>query len=230
MRSGRIGIVSGSGIDLRPLLDEVTCEQPFHAIRGLAEVHVPGHAGMFVHGRCGGRDVVLQCGRLHVYEGLPVEDVVRTVDVLYDFGVKALVFTNTAGGLLPEMRPGVFAAADLIRTWRHRAYPLPDAIVPDFVVPGCDFTGVYCWMHGPCYETQAEIAALRCLGGATVGMSVAPEMARCRELGLRGGVVSCVTNTCVMPEVLTHERVVEVAQRFSRKLCTRLRAALPELP
>ena len=223
-----IGIVSGSGIDLRGLLDEMTEEQRFAAVEGLGDGSVAGHACVFVHGRCADRDVVLQCGRLHAYEGLDYAAVTRPVDVLHAHGVRDVVLTNAVGGLRPEMAPGDWVAADAIRPWPYPAFALPGRIAPGFLLPGCDFVGPYMWMHGPTYETRAEIAMLQRLGGATVGMSAAPEVRRCHELGMRAAVVSCVTNSCCRPQVLTHDHVIRIAQRASAKLVALLREALAE--
>ena len=226
MTRAAIGIAAGSGIDLGSLLDEVHAEYPFHAWPGLAEGHVPGHACRFVEGNCGGLPVILQCGRLHLYEGFSFEEVVRTVDVLHELGARTVIFTNAAGGLRPEMRPGDLVAADVVRPWRCRLAALPESITPDFMVSGCDHVGAYHWMHGPCYETRAEVEALRRLSGATVGMSIAPELVRCQALGIRAAVVSCVTNVCGAGEALTHERVIETAGRSSSALCRVIRQAL----
>jgi purine-nucleoside phosphorylase len=224
-----VGVVAGSGIDLRGIFDQVDSETPFHAIPGLLSGHVPGHDSVFLRGRAGAVPLVLQCGRLHPYEGHPLETVTRTVDILQQFGVRVIVFTNAVGGLLPELRPGDLVAADRVRTWRYAPYALPAEMIPDFVLPHADSRGAYHWMHGPCYETRAEIAALQRLGAATVGMSTAPELLRCAQLGLRAGVVSCVTNSCVRPERLTHLHVLETAREASGRLCQLLHAALPGL-
>ena len=72
-----IAVVAGSGIDLRPLLDRVNSEIPFSEIDGLPDAGAPGHAGRFVEGYCGRNLVLLQLGRLHVYEGYPMDRVVR---------------------------------------------------------------------------------------------------------------------------------------------------------
>ena len=50
---------------------------------------------------------------------------------------------------------------------------------------GCDARGVYHWVHGPCYETRAEIRALQTEHSNAVGMSTAPEMHRAQALGMR---------------------------------------------
>ena len=220
------GIVSGSGIALRPLLDEIYSEQPFREIAGLTHSPVRGHDGTFIQGRCGETTLVLQCGRLHAYEGLPFEDVVRTVDVMNRYGVDRILFTNAAGGLWPEMNPGDLVTAGCVRTWRYGSFKLPAVIDVDFRAPGCDFTGDYVWMHGPSYETRAEIAALQNLGAAVVGMSTAPELLRCHQLGIQAGLISCVTNSCCKHQVLTHAHVLDTAQRTSARLCRIIRQAL----
>jgi purine-nucleoside phosphorylase len=81
-------------------------------------------------------------------------------------------------------------------------------------------------MHGPCYETRAEIAALRSLGDACVGMSIAPELFRCQELGMPAGVLSCVTNVCGGTDKLTHTAVLSAARQASARLRALLRQAL----
>jgi purine-nucleoside phosphorylase len=217
------GIVSGSGIHLRPLLDEVVLEVPFAEVDGVATASVAGHDGHFVFGRCGGFPVVLQAGRIHLYEGHGYEAVTATVDALRSFGVDALILTNAAGGLAPELAPGDWVAADQVLAWRFAAHAFPERMTPDFIVPGCRATGSYIWMHGPCYETRAEIRALQAMGGITVGMSVAPELERCRQLGMRAGVVSCVTNNCTTQESLSHVQVVDAARKASEHLCEILR-------
>lgn len=226
MTRAAVGIVSGSGIEMGSLLDRIRAEYPFHAWPRLAKGNVPGHACRFIEGNCGNIPIVLQCGRLHLYEGFSFEEVVRTVDVLHELGARTVIFTNAAGGLRPEMRPGDLVAASVVRPWRWRHAVLPESISPNFIVGGCDHVGAYHWMHGPCYETRAEVAALQRLGGATVGMSTAPELVRCQALGIRAAVVSCVTNVCGVGETITHERVVETARRSSSALCRVIRGAL----
>jgi purine-nucleoside phosphorylase len=224
----RVAIVAGSGLDLSGLLDVVEREVGF-AEAGVGMVGVAGHAGRFLLGTCAGRPIVLQQGRRHVYEGLTLPEVSSTVDALHEFGASVVVFTSAAGGLMPEMRPGDLVCASMIQTWPCRRLDLPERLYPDFTIPGCDATGVYLWVHGPCYETRAEIALLRKIGGAMVGMSTAPEMARCRQLGMRAAAVSCITNNCCAPMRLTHEHVLETAASASRRLTSLLRRAVPSM-
>lgn len=225
--AGVIGIVSGSGLDLTPLLDLTTAEFAFEDELGFDIDPLEGHARKFVRGESANREVLLQCGRLHFYEGYTFEEVTSTVDVLDAFGARTIVFTNVGGGLRPDLRPGGIVSIRELRTWPFVHWEnRPESLTPDFQIEGADATGLYYWMHGPSYETPAEIRALQLLGGDVVGMSTAPELARCKQLGIRAAVLSIVTNNCCTPQVLTHDEVVSVAQSASARLVQLLRAAI----
>jgi len=228
--AGVIGIVSGSGLDLSPLLDTITAEFAFKDELGFEIDSLEGHARRFLRGTCGNREILLQCGRLHFYEGYSFEEVTSTVDVLDAFGARTIIFTNVGGGLRADVNPGDIVSISEIRTWPFvRWENRPESLAPDFQIEGADTTGVYYWMHGPSYETPAEIRALQILGGDVVGMSTAPEMARCKQLGLRAAVLSIVTNNCCTPQVLTHDHVVSVAQAASARLVQLLREQIQRL-
>ena len=223
----RVAIVAGSGLRLEGILDTLEGELPFEAVPGLNSPDVQGHAGAFMFGQSGGMPIVLQQGRLHFYEGLAYADVVRPVDVLAEFGVRTILFTNAAGGLRPEMRPGEILAASRISPWPCKRWPTqPVDILLEGVMPGCDWEGTYHWVHGPSYETRAEIGALRALGHDAVGMSTAPEVARCVELGIRPLAMSCITNNCCDPHILTHEHVVLTALKASERLESIIRSSM----
>lgn len=75
--------------------------------------------------------------------------------------------------------------------------------------------GVYAYMKGPCFETPAEIRAIRTLGADAVGMSTVPEAIVAKHSGLRVVAVSCITNMAagVTDNKLSHEEVKETADR-----------------
>jgi len=222
-----VGIVSGSGIELESLLDPVKDELSFAEVPGLLEGTVLGHEHRFLKGFCGGVPVILQCGRLHMYEGFDYETVVKPVDVMAEWGVRKLIFTCAAGGLVLGMAPGDLMAVERVRLWRYKAWPVtPGMLYTDFQTPGCAFTGTYQWMHGPCYETRAEIKALQQMQVSAVGMSTAPELMRAQELGIQSAMIACITNSCTTPHVLTHEDVCAVARKSSQTVRLLLRKAI----
>ena len=214
-----IGIVAGSGLDLHDILDCAVMNLPFDNFPGLIPSSVDGHEGAFIHGTCRDIPIIIQSGRLHFYEGLDYDTVVRPVDVLHETGVRTIVFTNAAGALDPDLQPGDLVAATSVGAWPFVGWPdRPNTLQTDFTVPECDHLGQYMWVHGPSYETPAEIAVLREMGGMVVGMSAAPEVHRAQALGMRAAVISCVTNVCGSDETINHEDVVTVAEQSSRQL------------
>lgn len=222
-----VAVVAGSGLDLRPLLDHVDHEIDFAAIPALPAARVAGHAGKFIFGQSDGVPLIVQSGRLHIYEGLTFDEATAPVAALSEFGVRTVLFTNAAGGLIEDMQPGDLMAAESIRLWPHAAWKdRPDALELDLVPDGCPWHGAYHWVHGPCYETRAEVGALRALGSGAVGMSTAPEIARAQALGMRCGAISCITNNCCTPQKLTHEHVLRTAAAASARLCEVLREAI----
>ena len=224
-----IGIVAGSGIELGPLLDRVTQAREFSEVPGPGETAEDGHLVRVVEGYCADRRIVLLCGRLHFYEGHPYEQVTRSVDLLHGLGVGAVLFTNAAGALATDMRPGNLMAVSRMSLYPYSSWPQrPDSLELDFELDRCDRRGTYVWVHGPCYETPAEVAALRSFEGDAVGMSTAPEVLRCHELGVRAGAISCITNSCGSPAVLRHEDVMRTARSASVKLCDVIRAWIEE--
>jgi len=225
-----IAIATGSGINLESLLDSIDAAVPFRDIPGLAEAEIPSHRYLFIHGKCGDVPVILQCGRLHFYQGLDYAAVTRPVDVLHDQNAAKVVFVNAAGALNPSMSCGDLVTADRVRLCRYTGWDATPAMAfTDFLVPGCDWTGTFQWVNGPSYETRAEIAALQNLKSAAVGMSTGPELVRCQELGMRGAVLACITNCCYKPQILTHQEVIAVAGRASSRIAAVLRQALPQI-
>ncbi len=224
----RIAVVAGSGLDLSALLDRRLWEKPFSAFDGCSAGQVAGHPGSFIAGESAGELLIVQQGRRHLYEGVRWDALTAPLRALAAMGVECVVFTNAAGGLLAELKPGSLLDVERIITWPCRRWERqPAALVPGWRVPGCDATGVYAWMSGPSYETRAEIAALQGMGASAVGMSTAPELAAAHALGLRTAAVSCITNNCCRPQRLSHEEVLAAARASSARLCALLRHALP---
>ncbi len=218
-----LAVVGGSGFVLESLLDTIHEEIPLAADSSVRLA--PVHRGVFLIGECDATPLAVQCGRRHLYEGVPYAQVVDSIDQLARFGVTDVLLTNAAGGLQAEAQPGELMAVSRVTAWPFRGWKQQSTEwAMDFILPGCDSVGEYAWVHGPSYETRAEIATLQAQGAAAVGMSTAPEAVRCIELGLRVGAVSCLTNNCQSPVKLTHDHVMNTARESSGRLCGLIRS------
>lgn len=90
--------------------------------------------------------------------------------------------------------------------------------------------GVYCGISGPSYMTPAELTMLARLGGDAVGMSTVAEVIAARHCGLNVLGISCITDMAVGEELepLTHEQVMEVANRTKPKFAALVKAFVRE--
>jgi len=79
--------------------------------------------------------------------------------------------------------------------------------------------GVYAGITGPTYMTPSELTMLSKLGGDAVGMSTVGEVIAARHCGLKVLGISCITDMAIGEELeaLTHEQVVEVANKAKPK-------------
>ena len=199
---------------------------------------VVGHAGKLVLGQLAGRSVAVLSGRAHVYEGHPLSTVVFAVRAVGRLGVTRLILTNAAGGINTSFTQGALMVIDdhlnltgsnpLTGSNDDRLGPrFPDmsevyssrmrAIAGEAAAAkGIALThGVYAALHGPSYETPAEIRYLRTIGADAVGMSTVPEAIAARHMGIEVLAISCITNMAagVLPQPLVHDEVMETARR-----------------
>jgi purine-nucleoside phosphorylase len=91
--------------------------------------------------------------------------------------------------------------------------------------------GVYVALHGPSYETPAEIRYLRTIGADAVGMSTVPEAIVGRHMGMEVLGISCITNPAagVLPQPLVHDEVMAVANRVRAEFSALLEGILGRL-
>jgi purine-nucleoside phosphorylase len=229
IKPSTLGIVAGSGLDLSSLFDDIEEVRPFRDFPQLPVPAVVGHNGQFIVGTVCGFPVVLQCGRIHLYEGWPLATVQAPVDIMADFGVNTMILTNAAGGLRPEMKPGQLMAIGSVFVWPCGRWPdAPETIDTDFTLPGCENAGVYMWFHGPAYETRSEIRTMHDLGGGAVGMSAGPELQRCKDHQMDTAAIACITNSCHEEKALTHDDVVHVASDASARIVQLVRDWISE--
>jgi purine-nucleoside phosphorylase len=185
-----------------------------------------------------GGSVAVMAGRIHFYEGHPIEDVVLPVFLLHRLGVRTLIVTNAAGGVNRAYAPG-----DLVLIRDHVNFmgvhplrgPNPEGLGPRFPDMSTAYDpalralarsvsplqeGVYAAFSGPTYETPAEIRMMAAVGVDLVGMSTVPEVIACAYLGIKVLGISCVTNMAagILPQPLDHAEVIargkEAGPRF----------------
>lgn len=215
---------------------------------------VIGHEGQLVIGRLGRQTVAVLSGRSHYYEGHDWRTVTFATRVMGLLGVKVLILTNAAGAVNAAFVPGSFMIIDdhlnlmgsnpLIGPNDDRfglrfpdmseVYSRPLRQVADEAAAALGIPvvhGVYAALHGPSYETPAEIRALRALGADAVGMSTVPEAIVARHMGLEVLGLSCLSNMAagVRPTPLSHEEVFETARRVSGPFAALLTAIIERL-
>ena len=241
-KAPRFGVVLGSG--LGGLTDRVrdAVRIPYGEIPGFPLPTVQGHGGELVLGDFGGRDVLMQSGRFHMYEGHSASVAALPVRVFAELGVKTLILTNAAGAIRRTYRAGtLMLISDHLNL--TGVNPLTGAVLPhEERFP--DMTeaydpalrdlarevarergiaveeGVYAGLPGPSYETGAEVRMLERLGADAVGMSTVIEVIAARARGIRCLGISTITNPAAGTTAakLSHAEVMEVADRVKGDL------------
>jgi len=215
---------------------------------------VVGHAGNLVVGTLRGKRVAALSGRAHFYEGHTMQVATFATRVLGVLGVKQLILTNAAGGINLNFKPGTLMVIDdhinlmgtnplvganderfgarfpdMTEAYSRRLREVADAAARATGVPVAH--GVYVAVHGPSYETPAEIRYLRTIGADAVGMSTVPEAIVARHMGMEVLGISCITNPAagVLPKPLVHDEVMEVARRVRAEFSALLEGIIERL-
>jgi len=237
-----LAIVLGSGLGGFTSRLEQPRALSLGSLPGFPASAVEGHAGEFVIGGLAGRDILVQRGRFHLYEGHAAGTVVLPIRLLARLGIRAVVVTNAAGGIHPTLAPGdLMLIADQVNlSFRNPLFgrvATGETRFPDMSDPyDADLRqlarqvareeslgiqdGVYAGVLGPSYETPAEIRMLQRLGADAVGMSTVLEVVTARALGLRCLGCSIITNRAAGLESgrLTHAEVLERAEQAGAAL------------
>lgn len=234
-RTGRpthdVAVVLGSGWG--PAADRigpVATEVASTDLPGFPVPTVAGHGGALRSVDADGVAVLVFVGRVHRYEGNPIEAVVHGVRTAAAAGCRAIVLTNAAGSLRPEWpvgqpvlisdhlnltgvspltgaeppAPHGSRFCDLTEAWSPRLRALAREVEPGLP------EGVYAGLNGPNYETPAEIRMLQTLGADLVGMSTVLEAIAARHVGLEVLGLSLATNLAagLAPAPLDHKEVL----------------------
>ena len=211
-----VGSVLGSGLGTlaEKIADPIVI--PYRTIPGFPVSTAIGHKGNFIVGELGGKTVIAMQGRIHYYEGYPMELVTLPIRVMKVIGIRNLFVSNAAGGINFDFKVGdLMIIRDHINLLPN---PLIGPNLDDFGPRFPDMThpydksliakakeiasqmklelreGVYIAGTGPSYETPAEWHFFRTIGADAVGMSTVPEVivARHSEIPVFG--MSVITN------------------------------------
>ena len=249
-----VAIVLGSGLGgFADSLDEPVIV-PYDTLPHWPQSRVVGHAGRLAVGYSAGKRVAALSGRVHLYEGHPMATVVFATRVMARLGVPSLILTNAAGGINTDFGQGALMVMDdhinlmgsnpligpnddrlgprfpdmsEVYSYRLRALADESAQAAGIAVRH----GVYVAVHGPSYETPAEIRAFRALGADAVGMSTAPEAIAARHMGMEVLGISCITNMAagVLNQTLVHDEVMETAQQVKGQFIALLEGIIGRL-
>jgi purine-nucleoside phosphorylase len=243
----RLGLILGSGLGhLAGAVEGVAV--PYAELPGFPHAGVSGHNPELAIGTLEGVRVAVFGGRVHYYEQGDPAVMRLPLEVLKALGGEALILTNAAGSLRPDIPPGeLMLLCDHIdfsgrnpligEPTDARFVPMTEAHDPGLraalkaaaAAEGVALPeGVYAWFSGPSFETPAEIRAVRTLGADAVGMSTVPEVILARFLGLKVAAISTVTNMAagLSDEKISHEHTKAMAPMGAAKLERVLRAFL----
>jgi purine-nucleoside phosphorylase len=237
-----LAMVLGSGFQHALTHFDTVKEIAYGQLPGFPTVGVTGHAGKLLIGHFGKVPAVILKGRAHYYEGHSMERIVFPIRVLAEFGIKAILLTNAAGGINRLYDAGDFMVIeDHINFMDANPLRGPDLLgLPRFVDLSKVYdpnlivlaraaakkskmplrSGVYIAVSGPNYETPAEIRAFRSLGADAVGMSTAPEAIVARQYDIAVAGLSCITNKAAgrAPGVLLHQDVLATGKQKKHQM------------
>ena len=249
-----IGIILGSG--LGNLGEKIANPEyvDYADIPNFPVSTAPGHVGRFVFGQLNGKNVMCMQGRIHLYEGYPVESVVMPIRVMKMMGVKTLIVTNAAGGINEN-----FDVGDIMVISDHINFTGRNCLIGEnedrFGVRFPDMSfgyspelskiafncakrlnmklqkGIYIGCTGPSYETPAEIRAFRIMGADAVGMSTVQEVIAANHCGIEVLGFSLISNKAagLSGERLTEEEVLTIGRQKSEEMQTLITEIVGEI-
>ena len=236
----KVALILGSGLGDFAETINIVDTIDYHDIEGFPVSTVSGHKGRFVFGYVGDVPVVVMQGRVHFYEGYPMQDVVLPTRLMKMLGAEVLFLTNAAGGANFDFNPG-----DLMLITDHISSFIPSPLIGENLEQfGTRFPdmsnvydknlreiiskkaeelniplkqGVYIQLTGPAYETPAEVRLYRNLGADAVGMSTVCEAMVANHAGMKICGISCITNLAagMLNQPLDHNEVKETADKVA---------------
>ncbi|MCX6116490.1 MAG: purine-nucleoside phosphorylase [Proteobacteria bacterium] len=190
--------------------------------------------------------ILVATGRVHLYEGYSPFEIAIPIMVAHELGIKNVILTNAAGGLLPNLKSGeiVTISDHLNLTGCNVGTSTKETSFLKFIdmqnayhsqwrsIVGDPLklsSVVYAGVLGPTFETPAEAKMLRVLGADIVGMSTVQEAIMARSLGQNLFACSFITNISGGPDV-DHQDVLKSVQKQMPKIKSVLESAILNAP
>jgi purine-nucleoside phosphorylase len=255
--SPKVGLTLGSGLGSLAEMVQNPVSIPYQDIPGWPVSTILGHAGRLVIGSLFGVNTMVMQGRVHYYEGYPMDVVTMPVRVMQRLGIDTLFLTNAAGGINPDYLPGdVMLIVDHINIIGMAGLnPLRGPNLAEFGERFPDMSqpydreliaiarkvakennillreGVYVCLSGPSFESPADLRFLQRIGADAVGMSTVPEDIVARHGRMRVIGLSGISNKANLDgsTITTHEEVLEAGKVIVPKLTNIIRGVLENL-
>ena len=234
-----VAIVLGSGLGHLGSLVRPVRRIDYRDIEGfpLSARPVAGHSFEATVGTIDDVPVVVYPGRIHLYQGYSAAEVTALVRHAHHLGCRDIVFACATGAVPGNAGVGLGILTDQINLTGRNPLAEWDGL-RDVESPFVDMNeayspylrsiargvaddlgihvdeGVYAGVLGPCFETPAEVSALRKLGVSYVGMSTVNEVIMAKALGMHVLGLTLAANESGAPAV-THETVLEAASHYA---------------
>lgn len=239
----KVGIILGTGLGGFAEQVEDVVAIDYEDIPSFPRSTAVSHRGRLVCGKLEGVPIVAMEGRIHQYEGYPLQQITLPVRVMKALGAETLIVTHAVGGMNPLYQAGdVMIIDDHINLMGDNplvginddrlGVRFPDMsapYTPELIEVGQEIArrenfvahrGVMVAVTGPCLETRAEYRFLRAIGADVVGMSTVPEVIVAVHSELRVFGLSVITDMC-LPDSLKPavvEEIIAVANSAEPKL------------
>ncbi len=250
----KIVLILGTGLGGFGELIEAETIISYKDIPGFPASTVSGHKGRLLIGKAAGVPVACMQGRLHVYEGFPIQQIAFPIRTYRALGAETLVVTNAAGSVNTKIGAGTLMVINdhiNFSGLNPLVGPNDEAIGPRFPDMSAAYdaqlrkklanaarlenvelaSGVYLFTTGPSFETPAEIRMFERMGADAVGMSTVPEAIAANHAGMRVVGLSLITNLAagIADQPITHEETLAAGAQSSDSLSRLLLRFLPSI-
>lgn len=249
-----IAIILGSGLgnfadSTKKIKTIETSEVP-----GYPTASVEGHKGLIHFSKIDEKKLLIFQGRLHFYEGYNLSDCILPVLLAKKIGCKKIIFTNAAGGINKNLKPGDLLLVESFNSMNIKKeltillgissiesklnfLNCPSQIMNENFTKAAEAIqlklqiGTYFYNKGPNYETPAEIEMIRKFGGDAAGMSTVHEAVYASSINLEISIISCITNMAagISTEKLSHSEVTQTANMVAEKFSLLLKTAISRM-